>query len=224
VDLNGRSNLSRRETETTEANPDGTFRTETVVARPGINTSGFVPTERTLETGRRDSENRLVESDLTVYSDPTGGSRWEALERRITSYDYGEAETATTENVYRRNASGDLELNEQVVSREWTAPGGVGRTTRDVYSTDIPGERSLTRPELLRQIEVSRRETPDGGWTLTREVREDRQGSFRLVEREVETARPNPGGGVDVQRTLEQLDANGRMSTVASTAASTSAF
>jgi hypothetical protein len=224
MDLNGRPSLARRETETTTPGPDGSFRTETLVSTPGINQSDLVPTDRTLETGRRDAEERLLESDLTVYSDPTGSGRWEALERRITSYDYDGGETRTTENVYRQDASGDLRLNEQIVATERPEAGGVERRTEDVFSTDIPGERNLRQPQLLRQLQVTREESPGGGWQVTREVREDRQGRFRVVEREVETARPNAGGGVDIERVLERLDANGRMSRVSATSATTSTF
>jgi len=222
TDANGRSRLTRQETEVTTVSPDGTFQTQTDVLRPGINERGFVPTERVVETGRRDSEDRVVESDLVSYSARTGNGGWEALERRITTYSYDDIETTTTENLYRRNASGDLALNEQVVSREWVESGGIERSTEAVYSTNIPGERSLREPRLLRQVETTRTESPDGGWEVTREVSESRNGRFRVVERETESARTNRSGGIDLERNLQRLDANGRLRTVSTSSSSTS--
>ena len=214
TDANGRPRLTRQETETTTSSGDGAFRTEILAATPGINRSGLVPTERILETGTRDADDRLLDSDRTTYSDPAGRGNWEALERRITAHEYNAGEVGTVESVYRRNAGGELVLDEQVVSREWTDAGGSDRSTQDVYSTNIPGQRSPREPRLLRQVEVVRTPTPDGGWEMTREVRESRQGRFQVVERETERGRPNRDGGTDIEREVQRLDANGRLRTV----------
>jgi len=211
VDANGRSRTTRRETESTSVASDGSYETRIEVLRPALNRSGLLPAEQVTETGRRDSDGRVVESDRTSWADSTQRGDWEPLERRIRTHEYGANEVSTVENVYRPNASGELTISEQLVSREWIDSSGREQRTEEVYSTDIPGERSLRAPELLRQVAVTRTETPDGGWNLTREVRESRQGRFRMVERETETARPNRGGGMAVERVVERLDANGRM-------------
>lgn len=222
TDANGRSQLSRRETETTVSGPDGTYETDTEISRPGINQREFVSKERVLESGRNDADGRILESDRTSYSDPTGQGNWEALERRLATHRYGEQETSTTEDVYRQDASGELILNERVVAREWTDAEGRERTTEDVYSTDIPGQRSLREPRLLRQVSVTRTETSNGGWEVNREVSESRQGRFRVVERETEIARGNRNGTLDIEHRIERLDANGRMRVVQSTSSSES--
>jgi hypothetical protein len=222
-DANGRLQLTRQERETTRPGPDGRFDTEIQVSRPGINSNALVPTERVLETGRSDAEGRVLEADRTSYSDPTGRGNWEALERRITTNEYADEEFSSVENVYRQNATGELTLNEQIVSREWTDDAGRGQVTQDTYSTDIPGQRTLRDPRLLRQVAVTRTDGASGGWEISREVRESRQGRFRVVERETETARATGGGGIDIERVVERLDANGRMTPVRTTSSTESA-
>ena len=214
-DVNGRIRIIRRETEETVPEGGGVFRTDIEVSGPGINSRGFVPTERVEHRERRDGEE-VLEIDRTIYGAyPSVRGTWEARERRIVNRDYVDDGVQTVESVYTLDGSRDLTLSDRIVSREWIGDRGREYRTDEIFARDIPGQMRSRELRRVRQVEVVRTGGSDGGWTTSRAVKETRGNRIRVVERVIEKSRPDGRGGTVVNRETQQMDVNGRFRTVA---------
>lgn len=210
-DTNGRSKPIRREVEETAAEGQGRFLTQVQVMLPDINQSDFSPTERIVTRERRQGE-KILEADQTQYR-RSGRDQWRPFERRITTNQHLEAEVRSKEQVYRPGGgSRELSLDEEIVSRQWTDQLGQQQSTEETYSRDIPGKARSKDLHLLRRVtEVRSKPSEDGVFRTVQETEERRLDRMRVVERVVETSRPNGQGGLTTERQVFKLDVNGRL-------------
>ena len=213
ADVNGRARPTRQERKQTVAMADGVFSTQIEVSEPSINGGRFVGTERVEQRERRDG-NQVLELDRTTYADPSGGGRWVAQERRVLTREYSDGNVNSVESVYTADDTGNLVQSDQIVSREWTGPGGREFKSEQVFSRDIPNEVRTAAPRLFQEVETVRTNRSSGGWSSTRTVSESRNGRVQVVERFVERARSDGRGGTVIELETQQLDVNGRLQTM----------
>ena len=211
-DVNGRSRATRHEREDTVAVGGGVFRTKIEVSEPVASGSTFLLTERVEQREHRDGDV-VLELDRTTYANPTGRGRWTATERRVLTRRTDDARSRVVETVYQPDGTGNLVVSDQIVSREWTDPGGTEHLTEEVFARDIPNQVRTATPTLFQEVDTRRSALANGGWTLTRTVKEPRGGQMRVVERVVERARPGGRDGLVIEREVQRLTINGRLET-----------
>ena len=216
-DVNGSLGPVVQQVESTSSvTPEGS-RSETVVRQLGPGGT-LEERERTEHTSRRDGAGIVREETTQRLRDLNGG--WQSTETRsLDVRGAGTGQTIEEEVVQRPDLNGRLTLTERNVTRR-SRTDGRDEAVTETYSQEPQGSTASSAPlRLTRRVRSSTTKAADGGRSTVEEV-EARNlvsagDSLRVVQRTVVTERRIGPNRWSTERQVFELDANGRMSLIA---------
>jgi hypothetical protein len=214
--VNGGLQVIKREMQETRQSSPNVQETTTTVLSPEVN-GGFSPSVRFQERSTRSGDHDVQSTRTTLL--PDGNGNWQVNERReSTIQDENGKNQTKEENVWRRNAEGNLSVVQRTVSKESEEAPGEQRKTVETFSNTVPGGFSDGGLILNQRVTTMQRPRSDGGKVTEQQVEQnsagDPRGGVRLTQKTINIVRPGSDGTTQEQRTIQSVDSNGSLSTV----------
>lgn len=215
-DLSGQFNVARRETEARTSTAPGQWSTTTAILLPGIN-GGFSQVQAIDQTEREKAPG-VVELNKLVRV-PDGNGNWIPSEQHaLTIETRKDGSKSEQEQVYCRDAAGQLTLSERDVRSYQKDAAGREYWTTDTYGNAIPDVNRGMPLQLERKVTGVRETLPDGS-KRTVERMSDRSSAdpskgLQVVGETVTISKPIGGGVTEVSVEVRAPDVNGGMKTV----------
>ena len=214
--VNGGLQVVKREMQETRQTSSDVQETTTTVLSPDVN-GGFSPSMRFQERETRANDHDVQFKRTTLM--PDGNGNWQVNEvREGTIQDESGTNQSKEENVWRRNAEGNLSVAERTVSKQSQDAPGEQRKTTETYSNTVPGGFSDGGLILNQRVTTIQRPRSDGGKVTEQQIEQNNPGDpragVRLTQKRIDIVRPESNGTTQEQRTIQSVDSNGDLSTV----------
>ena len=214
-DLNGRLDVTTRETQETRSATPGVRETSTTVETQ--NPDGALQGAARTESSERRNESGAVNESATMVRDING--RWQPVEtRRSDVRETSAAASTEEETVQHRDMNGALVVDERnVTSRSKT--NGTEYEVVETYTPDAGVSSSNGRPTLSQRVNRTTTTAADGSRSIVEEVEARNPAApsdpMRVTRRTATTER-RVGDRVVTERQVFERDANGRFQLVTS--------
>ena len=211
-DVNGRAAVTGRQIERTRSTSPDVRQTETTILAPDI--SGTLrETERAEYTERRVDGGGTRFDSTRMTRDVNG--RWQPVEtRRGESLASGAGEQTEEETLQRRDANGNVVVDERVYTRRTTA-NGQEREVTEVFAPPVD-QMARSDSRLVLKERVERTTTATAGGRRTVEEVQGRASvapneGLKVIRRTETTVRQTPGGRSVTEVQVFERDTNGTM-------------
>lgn len=212
-DVNGNMQVAMKLVQDTSPAGSATYRTRITVSGPGPN-GPLSPSQEIVQVERKTAEG-VVEIERSLQL-PRADGGWTTADRRLSTTRVQNGQVLTEESTYRRDANGNLILNQKELSRESTDPQG-----RVVQEREISLPNASGRLELDQRLTLVRQTYADGSQQTTQN-RFQRSGAdpsagLKMVEAIVQSDSPANSTAKERVTAVQTPDANGKLQTVAYT-------
>jgi hypothetical protein len=166
TDVNGKLQVSERDTAQSKRISEHVQETQTTVELPSIN--GLAPTVKTREIRKRNADGTVESEKTTLLLD--GGGKWQVNEIRQTTSRREGDKRITEERVSRLDAEGKLSEVSRAVAQESENSAGEERTTVETYSIDVPGAARDGNLHMVKRVSTSTQSNAIGARTTEQKI------------------------------------------------------
>jgi len=166
-DVNGKLQVSERDTTQSKKTAEHVEETQTTVELLSIN-GGLAPAVKTREIRKRNANDTVQSEKATLFLD--GGGKWQVNEMRQMTSTRESDTRITEERISRLDAEGKLSEISRVVTKEPETSVGERRNTVQTYSIDVPGTTRDGNLHLVERVSTSSQRNASGAQTTEQKV------------------------------------------------------
>jgi hypothetical protein len=215
ADANAQMQVVQREIQDTKQTSPNVTETKTEVSMPSPN-GGLAPSMQ-IEQRETKRDDHLTEFKKSIMLPDVNGNMQTNEIRQGTISSDGK-DRIKEESVLRPDNDGKFAVVEKTVAKETQNASGGIQSTRDTYSSSIPGGFVDSGLTLTERVSTVQSVSPDGKKLTVQRTESRNPGEpsdgLGVTEKTIDIVRPGLDGTAKEQRTIESSNSNGALGVV----------